>query len=773
MQVARKILVLLVMLCVSGLALGQQVVDGVHIGSPQSFMYLTPQTGSSSVNWDDSWVKPICILFTQPHTGIDTGAYPSHQFRVYDPQNPQPLNNDTCFRSCDGEVFNRPIMAEAWDSDLYPGTFVDTVIQLGTPGIGNENLISGKRRQQMLYSFVPDTNNPVLLVNFAFVTEDARHFYAGDPGFELAVLQHGTNDYLSLGNYDATHPYSRFWYRTPGEAGDEDPDNTPVLRPTQSCPVEPGCPCQYNVDSIFTYPYTIVAFDLSEQARAGQAVDFRIDVWGCYGNFHWSYCYFTAKMVPAQLKAKYCGGDSLRLSVPWGFDEDTYAWYNGPDSASTTTSDWFDPDDSSSPVVFQGSTKYNPILRPNPAKPYYRCVVQSYTGVPFVYQAMVKYYDLKPSFSIEPKALTSEKNCDYGVVLHNTSSIGVFQPNGNGGVDTIWQDLELHPDQCTWDFGDGSPVVQGFEPEHIYAQPGTYTVSLYIEDYERECKSVTIDTTVTILPEYIEKQYAADTVSTCEGKLPYYYKPELFGYDNVITRWDLNAVGDRQVNYTNALPQFNIRAWNGCDSIVKVRFDVQNLAVTIQQLGDFCDSAQTTLVAHVSNVQQNEVEYSWIYMDSVMSTTDELLVLSDGSYSVSIVDRSTECEVKATYRIEPCMPDVFLPNCITPTRSPNDGPMQNDYFYLDQFVLRFISEVKFVVYSRYGEEVFYYEGKKNTAGEFFPPTPFANLSAEMDGRLVLWDGKVRGNVIRGTYVYMLWVVSGEKPCLYKGKLTVI
>jgi hypothetical protein len=119
------------------------------------------------------------------------------------------------------------------------------------------------------------------------------------------------------------------------------------------------------------------------------------------------------------------------------------------------------------------------------------------------------------------------------------------------------------------------------------------------------------------------------------------------------------------------------------------------------------------------------------------------------------------------------MPDVFLPNCITPTHSPNDGPMQNDYFYLDQFVLRFISEVKFVVYSRYGEEVFYYEGKKNTAGEFFPPTPFANLPAEMDGRLVLWDGKVRGNVIRGTYVYMLWVVSGGKPCLYKGKLTVM
>ncbi len=232
-------------------------------------------------------------------------------------------------------------------------------------------------------------------------------------------------------------------------------------------------------------------------------------------------------------------------------------------------------------------------------------------------------------------------------------------------------------------------------------------------------------------------------------------------------------MGDREVNYTNALPQYNIKAWNGCDSIVKVRFDVLTPAVTIQPLGDFCDSAQAMLVASVSNVQLNAVEYTWTYLDSVMSTTDELLALSDGSYSVSIVDRTTACGATATYRIEPCMPNLFLPNCITPIRSQNEGPVQNDYFYLDQFVLRFISEVKFMVYSRNGEEVFYYEGKKNTAGEFVPPTPFANLPSEMDGRMVLWDGKVKGRVISGTYTYTLWIVSGGRPSLYKGRIVVL
>lgn len=119
------------------------------------------------------------------------------------------------------------------------------------------------------------------------------------------------------------------------------------------------------------------------------------------------------------------------------------------------------------------------------------------------------------------------------------------------------------------------------------------------------------------------------------------------------------------------------------------------------------------------------------------------------------------------------MPNLFLPNCITPTQSQNEGPAQNDYFYLDQFVLRFISEVKFMVYSRNGEEVFYYEGKKNTVGEFVPPTPFANLPPEMDGRLVLWDGKVKGRVISGTYTYTLWIVSGGRPSLYKGRIVVL
>ena len=137
------------------------------------------------------------------------------------------------------------------------------------------------------------------------------------------------------------------------------------------------------------------------------------------------------------------------------------------------------------------------------------------------------------------------------------------------------------------------------------------------------------------------------------------------------------------------------------------------------------------------------------------------------------MDATTGCEASTTYKIDPCVPNIFLPNCITPTRSTNEGPAQNDYFYLDQFVQRFISDVKFMVYARNGELVYAYEGTKNAAGVFEPQPPFIDLPSEMNGRLVLWDGTVKGRIIDGTYTYVLWIVSGGQSYLYKGQLIVM
>lgn len=777
----KRIAFVFAMVFVIGTVMGQEVVNGVLQGSPSTFMILP--TSAPAGGWNNSWVKPSYessgsgdnFNYTQ-NMGLRPSSNYSHRF-VTSSSIYQSPDNDDCFRNCQnsGSAFNQYIMAPSWYSDTSARlTYVDTVIQMGKQG-NYSSSPSGIYAQQIIYSFVPDTNNPVLLLNFTFVTEDAKHYdFDDNPGVEFAVLQHGTNNFLNLGNYDASHPYSRFWFRTPSSQGADDPANTPVDVEPMCCPNINGCPCQSGVNFVFTYPYTIVAYDLSQQARNHQAVDFRVRVHACTSRFHWAYCYFTAKMIPAELKVKYCGGDTLNLSIPWGFNSDSYTWYNGADSASAT---WFDPNDYESSWIFGKSTTYHPMLKANPAKPYFRCEVVSNTGIPFTYQATVNYYDLKPMFWAEPRATSdSVHKCGYSVLVHNESKIGIIRPNGNGGVDTTWEDLKTHPEQCTWNFGDDTTKYHGFEPEHVYADTGTYIITLTIADNERVCLSTEYTDTVRILKEFKEKHYSRDTVVTCESKLPYYYKPELFGRDEPRTIWNLNNADEDSilVNYS-WITRDTIRAWNGCDSIVKVKFDVLTPTVLIQEAAgsDFCDSAQTLLETRVDNVSRTPV-FEWTFMDSVMGTGSTLWAMSDGVYSVSIEDTTTGCTAATSYKIDPCVPNIFLPNCITPTtKAAEEGPVQNNYFYLDEFVLRFISEVKFMVYSRDGEQVCYYEGKKGQDGQFFPPTPYANLPSEMNSRLVLWDGSVGGRIVDGTYTYALWIVSGGKSYLYKGRLMVM
>lgn len=819
----KRIAFVMVLVLIVGVAKGQgqpivvdgnQVINGVMYGSPKNFMYLpeNPPAGG----WNNSWVKPkrydkggdfISSSTGQSNLGSGgqlgaqtSGANYSHRF-ITTSDSSVNVSNDYCFRDqLDNNPYNMGILPLSWNSNLYVNeTYETTVIQMG--GFTTNR---GQHAQEILYSFIPSIDTPVLMLHFAFNTEGAYHKTGGwqggfaprNPGVEFAVLEHGTNNYLQLGYYnnDGIHPYSQFWFGTPMGSdneytccGSSDPRNTPSNKALIRVPYSNNCDCDcgpnsYDVHEICTFPYTIVAFDLSEQARNHQAVDFRVREWTCSANLHKANCYFTAKMIPAKLKVDYCKGDPfIKLTVPWGFDEDSYHWYNGADSASAQ---WFDPADFDNPaMVYEGSTSYVPKLIPNPAKPYFRCEVVSYTGVPFVYEATVDYYDLRPMFWAEPRATSdSVHKCGYSVLLHNESQIGVIVPNGNGGVDTNWQDLktliQLHPELCTWNFGDDTLEYHGFEPEHVYADTGTYIITLTITDTGRVCVSPEYYDTVRILKEFKEKHYARDTVVTCESKLPYHYKPELFGEQEPRTTWDIINAGEDSilVNYTWVTKDsLRIRSWNGCDSIVKVKFDVLTPMVLIQEAAgsDFCDSAKTLLETRVDNVSRPPV-YVWTFMDSVIGTGSTLWAMSDGVYTVSIEDTTTGCTKDNTYKINSCVPNIFLPNCITPTtKAAEEGPVQNNYFYLDEFVLRFISEVKFMVYSRDGQQVYYYEGKKNPDGKFAPPTPFGNLPSEMDNRLVLWDGSVHGRIVDGTYTYALWIVSGGKSYLYKGRLMVM
>lgn len=805
----KKLFILSFLVAVSSLVMAQQdsVVNGVLQFSPHTFMVLPANPSSPTQNdWVKCWwasnLPTTSSSSPSWQQGIENpGSQTNRSHRIYSATSQQQAQNDRDCLSCYplGTGYQKNLkFPPSWNSDTNAGNLELQYMQLGYVG-GND------KAQRIEYKFKVSEDRSVLLLNFSLVMENPSHPWTSNPYLDIQLLGENGSTLLNLGRYpndyntngnlnaggtgNANWPYARFFvqafgsgasqnFQTPSTITDASHHfSTMVLQECpQSAQQQLGCSgASYN--TINSYPYTIVAYNLKNYID--QVVILRVVTVGCGYSGHYSYARYTAKMVPHKLLVKYCSGDDhMDLSIPWGFDETHsfksgvnpgYRWLNGADSLGAQ---WFDPTDMEDPRVLGGSTTFRPVLLPDPAKPYYRCEVTSQTGVPFIYEATVNYYDLQPGFTAQARVNTDHPDCSYTVEVTNTSKIGVIVPDGNGGVDTLWQQLSTQGDQCTWNFGDGTPDVTGFEPTHTYAQPGTYTISLHINDYERICVSHDTSQVVTIEEDFNKIHYAQDTVSTCESKLPYYYKPEIFGTGD-LTTWNLNAVGDHNVNYSNALPDYHIRSYNGCDSIVKVRFDVLTPTVIIEQVGqDFCDSAQTILQAFVSNADEDAISYEWTFMDSIMSRTDIIEAIADGTYSVSIVDTNTGCAAANLYKIDPCIPNIFLPNCITPTDDRNDL-FQNDYVYLDQFVLRFITDIKFSVYARNGQQVYYYEGRKNAAGEFEPTPQFSNLPTAMDNRLVLWDGRNGTKVVTGTYTYTLWIVSGKQQYLYKGSITVL
>lgn len=794
----KKLFLLSVLVAVSSLVMAQTtfpdtVIGGQHYynGSPTSFMFLPSTTTAANA----SWVQPKYNNngYTMPTTlGVGTvSGTPTHRFITstqFPPTTAAGRDMNACYGPCTSGAQTQLIrLHPAWDSDANPGTFEDTVIQMGYPAYSSG--CSGKETQLINYHFIPDKNNSVLLVSYSFVLENlASHDKDYNPYFDMRVMDIQGNilggndpyryyptDYKTQGNLHLgtspnwNWPHCRFFVVAEGngnvgsyiESPLYNPNiyETPVVTNQYTCPAGCAPDAQASNIPVLTYAPTIVAFDLTEQAENHQPVILQIRVRSCWATYHWAYCYFTAKMVPAELKVDYCTGDpAVHLSVPWGFDAQSYRWYNGADENNCHYA---------SEVEELAGYPYSFYVEPDPANPYWRCEATSSTGVPFKYEATVKYIDLRPSFTVTPAV----DSCKYNIRLTNTSQIVVFTPDGQGGVDSAFQDLQANPNQCHWDFGDGTTTT-GFKPCHTYTTPGPHNISFYVTDMDNICQSDTVVQQIAFDPDNVAIHYDTDTVSTCESKLPYRYKPEIFG-TNELTTWNLSAVGDHNVNYSNALPEYHIRSNNGCDSIVKVRFDVLTPTVVIEQVGeDFCDSAHTVLQAFVSNADEDAIRYEWTFMDSVMGRTEILEAISDGTYSVSIVDGNTDCAATNLYKIDPCVPNIFIPNCITPTDDRSDM-LQNDYVYLDQFVLRFITDIKFAVYARNGQQVYYYEGKKNAASVFEPTPQFENLPTEMSNRLVLWDGRSGRRIVTGVYTYTLWIVSGKQQYLYKGTITVL
>jgi len=633
---------------------------------------------------------------------------------------------------------------------------LDTAVMVGCNNCSQSCLCTN--HSQIEYWFYPTKELSTLLVMFTFAEEDvSSHCAYGssttkNPQFYIEVLDGQTEQLIPSGYYknqngqpNTAWPYNRFMACPDGNQASQSfsvgpdaygittyywahPDATPTTFPFRKCPQNQtsGSASQ----PVGWFEYKPIAFNLSSHAAQHRSVKLRIRVYACSATYHWAYCMFTAKMIPSAIQVDACGDQPVTLSVPAGFrEEGSYIWHYGYDStdANSHILDLEDP-----PAGITSNSHYDIFIDRNQARlwPYYRCEMLSYTGAPFVYEAHVKSYYIYPGFDFEQKF----NNCDLSVQFHDTSHIFTVVPPTSAGAteDTIPQQTQL----IKWyvkKFGNFIPFAENTtDPTYTFDsttidQFGNATIKVILWDQEHICTD-SLEKTIHLDLSAIEKSFGADTIYTCEEKLPYVFDPEYFGDTQT---W--STEGTRRVKYEGL-------AWNGCDSLSDITLFIRKPKVSVAFDLDYCDEFTTTLSAVTTS---DVAEYRW----STGENTPSITINTPGTYTVTIVDEEgCVSDPPGVITIPACKPFLNLANSITPSNM--DGI--NDYFSIPQKNL--IQELEFTVFNRFGEIVYH------TTNKDFQ-----------------WNGTENGQLFVGaTYTYTLHIVDYEGIASnHKGSITVL
>lgn len=439
-----------------------------------------------------------------------------------------------------------------------------------------------------------------------------------------------------------------------------------------------------------SHKYVVVAFNLIEQARNHRAVKFQMLMRGCPYGAHASYMYYTAKMVPGKISVDACPErDTVEMSVPWGFDANTYQWYQGLNS---------DPDkmvalDPSS--LHNGSNNYTVKVPRGQLMPYYRCEMESETGVPFVYEAHTTLYDFDANFSYEE----TEGNCKHNITFNSTGYNRIITPAFSAGNISVPADTSIDPSPIMdwyWLRGPNDQVRLG-NPNDTMVH---YTFDRTLDSVQvrltvntsrtQSCSSR--DTTIWVHfdPKFVHCPTSDDTIHICESSMVNGKYTRNVG-DTTYT-WEYH----RQV-----VPiVYKAGSWNGCDSTVNTILLVEKPKVEVTSLQDYCDNFETTL-----ETDKSGPGYRWEW--STGDTSETLTVDRAGTYAVTVTDPQG-CKASGNINIPTCKPFVNLVNAITPSGNKNNADPYNDCFYIPQWKL--IKYVEFNVFTRNGELIYSYKG---------------------------------------------------------------
>lgn len=536
-----------------------------------------------------------------------------------------------------------------------PGTDPNTngAITVVAPGglysarLGNDN--AGAQAEQLRYQVSVDSTNALFIYRYAVVLEDPSHSPLAQPRFEIRVYdQNGTS--IGCGTYNVV--------ASAGIPG--------FVTITNSF----GRIIQYK-------DWTTVGIDLLPYF--GQNITIEFSTGDCAYGAHFGYAYVDCYCSPLQILSDFCSGSGVTtLAAPIGFE--SYLWSTGDTTPSITIN--------------------NPIVGTQ-----YQCTMTSVTGCTITLTAIlsstviasgvglsgfcqsdIQFYDssivvtgspiVQWNWNFGDGNSSSSQNPIHYYAAPGTYSVMLTVTNGVGCTDSILQNITIHAlpvssfssatvcagfsGQFTdgslspngsvvswwWNFGDGTPVDTLSDPQHAFALPGTYPVTLIIED-SVGCRDTIVQQIATLPGPIAGFSY----ISTCVSNQVTFNDTSVFPGTSVASReWDfgdgspvLSGIGNPTHNYPGYgayAATLIVTTVNGCTDTITRQVDVASIPVAaftnnqacVEELVQFKDVSVTAL--------GNIVSWSWTFGDGspeVNSQNPSHIFPSGGYFNTKLI----------------------------------------------------------------------------------------------------------------------------------------
>ncbi|MDR1877036.1 MAG: T9SS type B sorting domain-containing protein, partial [Flavobacteriaceae bacterium] len=338
-------------------------------------------------------------------------------------------------------------------------------------------------------------------------------------------------------------------------------------------------------------PWESIAIDLSDYI--GQTLSLEFEHFDCNTGYHGSYSYFSAAMRKRVSTVYFCRGATETTLKPYIPNFTSYLWNTGADTKSLVVN--------------------NPVDGAE-----YTCVVESYNSCSTTLTYVLREVITEADFSY-----TSDNNVCNPVQFQDTSVVRDTSNNKIGEI-VEWQ----------WDFGDPDSGDKNSDtvpnPEHSYANPGSYTVTLTVTDSFGCTDTISheIEVIDRLTPEFdLQQQYCRNSSGI---ELPKESQNGITGvWDTSVV--DTSTIGTKIYTFT---PDKEFCA-NEFTLTIVVN-PIPELTIETSDL-EICAGENITL-----NVASNGVTVNWY-----ASETEETPLSTGNSYNTDTLTETTSYWVEA------------------------------------------------------------------------------------------------------------------------------